>query len=102
MTPQRKKGPVEQKRFVILFEHNGIFDQTLEKLIRREAPDIIFQTLATLEVKSKSALAEALGITRERLAGLLVDLGITTIFEEIRKHGRKKASTAKQGHPAKK
>jgi len=87
---QRKKGEVKQKRFVILLEGDGLFDRKMSELIMAHAPDLIFETLAQLEVKSKAQLAAALGIRRDRLAGLLDDLGIDTIYQEIRKHGRKK------------
>lgn len=75
---------------MILLDGEGLFDQELGALIRRVAPELIFETLATLEIKSISALAEALGVTRDRMAGLLNDLDIKDLFREIQRHGPKR------------
>lgn len=105
MAAQRTKNPMH-KRFIVLLDGVSLFDQELAKLVTRSAAELIFETLATLEVKNISTLSTALGISRDRLVGIMDDLEIRHIFDSIKRRGPKrsppKVDHGSNTYPAKK
>lgn len=70
------------KRFIVLLGSDSRFDVEAARVILDTLPEIILRALSECKVVTKLELAERLGVTRERLDGLLSDLGLEERFAE--------------------
>lgn len=86
MTPQPDKP--EEFKTQLLF-HPGA-DGRYDRRLSDCASDLILNTLESLEIRSKAALAERLGISRNRLSTAIKALGIEDKCDEIVKRGKQR------------